>query len=66
MPQPRSAVKFDLFAGDARKRKIESLGDPLQIIARHIDFAALAGLVDAFAAGVRTEFQNNVSFGGQK
>ena len=46
MPQPRSAVKFDLFAGDARKRKIESLGDPLQIIARHIDFAHLAGLID--------------------
>ena len=47
MPQPRSALKFDLFAADARKRKIESLGDPLQIIARHIDFAHLAGLIDA-------------------
>ena len=47
MSHPRSAVKFDLFAGDARKRKIDSLGDPLQIIARHIDFAHLAGLIDA-------------------
>ena len=47
MPQPRSALKSDLFAADARKRKIESLGDPLQIIARHIDFAHLAGLIDA-------------------
>lgn len=47
MSQPRSALKFDLFAADARRCKIESLGDPLQIIARHIDFAHLAGLIDA-------------------
>ena len=46
MPEPRSALKFDLFADDAHKRKIESLGDPLQIIARHIDFAHLADLID--------------------
>lgn len=46
MPHRRSVVKFDLFAGDARRRKIESLGDPLQIIARHIDLAHLAGLID--------------------
>lgn len=32
-PQARSAVKFDLFADAARKRKIETLVDPLQIIA---------------------------------
>ena len=47
MSQPRSALKFDLFAADARRCKIESLGDPLQIIARHIDFAQLASLIDA-------------------
>ena len=46
MTHPRSAVKFDLFADQARKRKIEALGDPLQIIARHIDFAHLAGFID--------------------
>lgn len=46
MSHRRSAVKFDLFADDAHRRKIESLGDPLQIIARHIDFAHLAGLLD--------------------
>ena len=45
-PQARSAVKFDLFADAARKRKIETLGDPLQIITRHIDFAHLARVVD--------------------
>jgi IS5 family transposase len=43
----RSALKFDLFADAARKRKIESLGDPLQTIARHIDFGHLAQIIDA-------------------
>ncbi len=42
----RSALKFDLFADSARKQKIETLGDPLQLINRHIDFAHLARLVD--------------------
>ena len=42
----RSAVKFDLFADQAPKRKIEVLGDPLQIISRHIDFAHLARFID--------------------
>ena len=45
-PPTRSAIKFDLFAEQARKRKIEALGDPLQIIATHIDFAHLAGFID--------------------
>ncbi len=40
----RSALKFHLFA-QAHKR--DALGDPLQVIARHIDFAELARLVDA-------------------
>ena len=43
----RSAIKFDLFADAARKRKIESLGDPLLLIARHIDFDHLTQIVDA-------------------
>ena len=42
----RSAVKFDLFADAARKRKIEALGDPLQRITRHIDFEQLAQVID--------------------
>lgn len=37
-PQARSAIKFDFFADAARKHKIETLGDPLQVIAWHIDF----------------------------
>ena len=45
-PPDRSAVKFDLFADAAHKRKIQSLGDPLQLIARHIDFAHLAQTID--------------------
>lgn len=32
MTHPRSAIKFDLYADEARKRKIEALGDSLQII----------------------------------
>ena len=42
----RSAIKFDLFADAARKHKIETLGDPLQVIARHIDFAHLTQVID--------------------
>ncbi|MDE2414308.1 MAG: hypothetical protein KGM60_06065 [Comamonadaceae bacterium] len=45
-PPARSAVKFDLFADAARKRKIEALGDPLQLIARHIDFEHLTQIID--------------------
>ena len=47
MITPRSALKFDLFAEASRKRKIDEVGDPLQVIAKHIDFTALAHLVDA-------------------
>lgn len=46
MTYSRSALKLDLFADAARKRKIEALGDPLQIISRHIDFTHLAGFID--------------------
>lgn len=41
-----SAFKLGLLADEARKRKIDSLGDPLQIIEIHIDFASLTQLVD--------------------
>ncbi|WP_284411602.1 IS5 family transposase [Acidovorax sp. SUPP2539] len=44
---PRSALKFDLFAEASRQHKRDEVGDPLQVIARHIDFAELARLVDA-------------------
>ena len=41
MITPRSALKFDLFADASRKRKLDTNGDPLQVIAEHIDFAHL-------------------------
>ena len=44
--QARSALKLDLFADAARKAKIETLGDPLQVIARHIDFDHLTQVID--------------------
>lgn len=47
MITPRSALKFDLFAEASRQHKRDEVGDPLQAIARHIDFGELAGLVDA-------------------
>lgn len=47
MSSPRSALKFDLFADSSRKGTLDELGDPLQVIARHIDFGELAGLADA-------------------
>lgn len=46
MTHPRSAIKFDLFADEARKRKIDALGDPLQLISRHIDFTHLSSFID--------------------
>ncbi|MCC4607767.1 IS5 family transposase [Xanthomonas campestris pv. zinniae] len=45
---PRSALKFDLFAQASRQHKRDAVGDPLQGIARHIDFDELARLVDAW------------------
>ena len=48
MTTPRSALKFDLFADASRKRKLDTNGDPLQVMAEHIDFAQLAALVEAF------------------
>lgn len=46
MITPRSALKFDLFADSSRKGKLNEVGDPLQVIARHIDFGQLAALAD--------------------
>lgn len=47
MISPHSALKFDLFAEASRQNKRDEMGDPLQVIARHIYFALLARLVDA-------------------
>lgn len=47
--KPRSAIKTDLFASDAHRKKIDTLGDPLTQIESYIDFAALAAEVDAIA-----------------
>ena len=48
MITPSSALKFDLFVQASRDRKLEEVGDPLQVIAKHIDFNALAALVQPF------------------
>ena len=45
-PKARSAIKFDLFADAVRKHKIATLGDPLQVIARYVDFEHLTRVVD--------------------
>lgn len=38
---------ISLLAGEERKTKRERFGDPLQVLNKHIDFAALAKAVDA-------------------
>lgn len=38
---------ISLFAGEERDAKRQSLNDPLMLLARHIDFAAIATVVDA-------------------
>lgn len=47
--KPRSAIKTDLFAAEAHRRKIDALGDPLAEIEACIDFSALAAEVDRVA-----------------
>jgi IS5 family transposase len=53
-------IKTSLFADQERKAKLNQLGDALQGMERHVDFAALAAEVDhaalppaASAAAVR-------------
>lgn len=41
-----TAIKTDLFAHEAHHQKLDELGDPLQEIERHVDFATLAARVD--------------------
>ena len=36
-----AAIKTDLFAHEAHYQKLDELGDPLQEIERHVDFATL-------------------------
>jgi len=38
---------MSLFAGDDRAAKRDRMGDPLQVLDRHIDFAAIAAAIDA-------------------
>ena len=45
----RSAIKTDLFAAEAHRRKVDTLGDLLVEIESCIEFAALAAAVDQMA-----------------
>ena len=38
---------ISLFAGDERARQQQKLGDPLELLDRHVDFTTLARAVDA-------------------
>lgn len=44
-----SAIKYDLFAADKRRAKLDRLGDPLTALDKRIDFAALSAEVDRVA-----------------
>jgi len=50
MITPRRALEFDLFPDASRQRKIDEVGDSMQTIVQHIDFAELAALVDGLLA----------------
>ena len=47
--KPHSAIKTDLFADEHRRKKIDTLGDPLAEIESYIAFAALTADVDRIA-----------------
>ncbi|MFD2406838.1 hypothetical protein [Azorhizophilus paspali] len=38
---------FSLFADQEREAKLDSLGDPLALLDKHVDFASLAAEIDA-------------------
>lgn len=40
---------FSLFADQEREAKLDSLGDPLALLDKHVDFAALAAEIDRCA-----------------
>ncbi|WP_373878256.1 MULTISPECIES: IS5 family transposase [Azotobacter] len=43
---PRSLPMFSLFADQEREAKLDSLGDPLALLDKHVDFVALAAEID--------------------
>ena len=40
---------LSLFADQEREAKLDSLGDPLALLDKHVDFAALAAEIDRWA-----------------
>lgn len=42
-------MKPNLFAAQEREAKLSKLGDSLELLERHVDFAALAAAVDQAA-----------------
>ncbi|WP_407081629.1 hypothetical protein [Methylomonas montana] len=46
-------IKESLFAAEERETKLDQLGDVLQILEKHVDFAALAAAIDKAAFGSR-------------
>lgn len=59
-------IKESLFAAEQRETKLNKLGDILQILEKHVDFAALAEAIDAAAprptreSGGRPPFQTEI------
>ncbi|WP_437438516.1 transposase, partial [Azotobacter vinelandii] len=45
----RSLLMFSLFADQEREAKLDSLGDPLALLNKHVDFASLAAEIDHWA-----------------
>lgn len=45
----RNPLMLSLFADQEREAKLDSLGDPLALLDKHMDFAALAAEIDRWA-----------------
>jgi IS5 family transposase len=43
-------IKESLFAAEERETKLSKLGDILQVLEKHVDFAALAAAIDLAAS----------------
>ncbi len=54
---------LSLFADQEREAKLDSLGDPLALLDKHVDFAALAAVGDEVVTFARLGFQPRADAG---
>jgi len=59
-------IKESLFATEERETKLNKLGDVLQILEKHVDFAALAAVIDVGAVNNHQLTAGRLKIGGLK